>query len=305
MSTPTPPPSTPTANSLTTSTAPAAWPRSGWDDDCQQRLIPTPLGELHVRVGGRPDGDPMVFWPSLMMTGAMFHAQHRHYAPTHRTVLIDPPGIGGSAPLRSTITLEQCAQALLAVLDALNIDRCLYVGCSWGALLGSTFAAWHPERLTGAVLTNGTATPPARPERLQMTPLITLIGRYRSTPRWLVPVARSAFTGPTARKHKPDVLRFLEQIHTEDPRSISTAMRSVLLGRTDRHALLRTITDVPVLVIAGEEDAQFAVPEVRRMAQAIPDSRFVVLPQTAHLAPLESPDLVNDAIDEFLASTTT
>jgi len=41
------------------------------------------------------------------------------------------------------------------------------------------------------------------------------------------------------------------------------------------------------------------------MAQAIPDSRFVVLPQTAHLAPLESPDLVNDAIDEFLASTTT
>ncbi|WP_206601293.1 alpha/beta fold hydrolase [Mycobacterium sp. IEC1808] len=130
-----------------------------WAPDSVHETIPTALGAVHVRVGGRADGTPMVFWHSLLTTGSMWRYQYEHYAPTHRIVLIDAPGSGASDPLRSTITLEECSACLLAVLNALAIEKCVLVGNSWGAILGSVFAAWHPERLIAVVAANGTASP--------------------------------------------------------------------------------------------------------------------------------------------------
>ena len=272
-----------------------------WTVGSTERLIATSLGILNVRVGGKADGPAMVCWPSLLMNHSMWRFQHQHYASTHRMVLIDAPGIGKSEALRRVISLEECAECLVAILNALNIRKCLFVGNSWGALLGSVFAAWHPERLTGAVLANGTAAPPTLAERVQMTLLITAIGWNRAAPRWLATASRSSFAGKTAEAAKPEFMAYLDCVLGEDPKSMAYAMKGILLGRKDRHTLLRTIQGVPVLVLAGTEDRQFSVATVRRLADAIPGSRFVVLPGTAHLAPRESPQLVNAEIDAFIA----
>ncbi|MET7851705.1 alpha/beta hydrolase [Streptomyces avermitilis] len=63
-----------------------------------------------------------------------------------------------------------------------------------------------------------------------------------------------------------------------------------------------TIQNVPVLVIAGEEDSQVPVHVVRKMADAIEGSTFRVLQHTAHLAARENPEGVNAEIDAFLAA---
>ena len=69
--------------------------------------------------------------------------------------------------------------------------------------------------------------------------------------------------------------------------------------RRDHRALLSQVQR-PVLVVAGDEDRTFPVAETRAMADAIPGSRFVVLPRVGHLAALEAPEAVNAAIDQFL-----
>ena len=78
-----------------------------------------------------------------------------------------------------------------------------------------------------------------------------------------------------------------------------------MINSTDRHALLRATRDVPILVLAGEEDRRFRVEEARAMADAIPASQFVVLPQAGHLAARESPEAVNREVDAFLAGLKT
>ncbi|MFE4814883.1 alpha/beta fold hydrolase [Streptomyces sp. NPDC056704] len=70
-------------------------------------------------------------------------------------------------------------------------------------------------------------------------------------------------------------------------------------GRARR---LNTIRNVPVLILAGEEDSQFPVHVVRKMADAIEGSTFRVLQHTAHLAARENPEGVNAEIDAFLAA---
>jgi pimeloyl-ACP methyl ester carboxylesterase len=72
-----------------------------------------------------------------------------------------------------------------------------------------------------------------------------------------------------------------------------------LRERPDSTPLLKTI-QVPVLVIAGEEDPIAPAAGMREMADAIPGARFVLIPEAGHVAPLEQPDAVNTAIGEFL-----
>ena len=102
---------------------------------------------------------------------------------------------------------------------------------------------------------------------------------------------------------RPDVVATVRRsVESVDISSGSWAVKSVVHLRPDQLELLARIK-VPVLVVAGTEDATFPVLETRAMADAIPGSRFVVLDGVAHLAALENPELVNHLVDEFVSST--
>ncbi|CAK7283872.1 alpha/beta fold hydrolase [Streptomyces misionensis] len=275
--------------------------RTDWLNDVTEKLIPTSLGLMNVRVGGRADGPAMVFWPSLMMDGTMWRFQYEHFAATHRVVLVDSPGHGRSDALRRIIDLKQCADALVEVLDALGIDKCVLVGNSWGGMLAGVFPAYHTERTAAAVGINCTASLPTTFESVWATGLAAYLGVHARMPQLAAKAARSAFAGPTAEAENPEFLEFIDVVLDNDPKSVAWALRSILIGRRDEHRLLATIpADIPVLIVAGEEDSQFPVHTVRRMADAIAGSTFRVLPHTGHLAARENPAEVNATIDAFL-----
>lgn len=260
----------------------------------------TVLGDIRVQVTG--SGPAMIFWPSLLMSGDMWAGQAAHFADRHKVVLVDPPGHGGSSPLTSEFTFGECAQVVVDILDALQIDRAHLVGNSWGGMIGGTFAALHPNRVHSAVLMNCTGSPAGRRQKLQYGALLRLgklLGGIRP------PLTRSAlraFLGPTTFRTRPDVVaKVRRSVESVDISSGAWAVRSVVPRRPDQLALFETI-GTPVMVVAGAEDATFPVLETRAMADAIPGSRFVVLDGVAHLAALEDPGLVNSLVDEFVAS---
>jgi 3-oxoadipate enol-lactonase len=247
--------------------------------------VPTVLGRLRVRVGG--EGPAMLFWPSLMMDGSMWTAQADHFADTHRVVLVDPPGHGASEPLERTFTFDECAQCVVQVLDALDIG---------------TFAARYPDRVATATLMNCTASPAGLYQKVKYEILRVVAPWFGGIRGPLVRPAVDAFVGRTLRRTKPDVLAWITaQVKKVDVLSIRWAVVSVVPRRPDQHALVSEIT-APVLVIAGTEDATFPPAEARRMANAIPGARYELLPDTAHLAAVESPDQVNALMDSLLAS---
>jgi pimeloyl-ACP methyl ester carboxylesterase len=57
---------------------------------------------------------------------------------------------------------------------------------------------------------------------------------------------------------------------------------------------------VPTLVIAGGADASLPPPLSREIHSLIPGSRLVELPGVGHSAPLEDPDGVTRALEQFL-----
>lgn len=263
------------------------------------RSVDTALGNIRVQVSAGT-GPAVLMWPSLLMTGDLWAGQAAHFGDTHRLVLIDPPGHGGSAPLRAMFSFTDCARCVVDLLDGLDIDRAHFVGNSWGGMIGGTFAALYPDRLHRTVLMNCTASKAGAAQRMQYAGLVwlaTALGGIRP------PLTRSAiraFLGPTTLRNRPDVVDTVRaNVQSVNTDSVRWAVRSVVSARPDQRALLARITS-PVLVVAGAEDATFPVAETRVMADSIRGSFFTVLDGVAHLAALEDPARVNQLLAAFL-----
>ncbi|MDP3859841.1 MAG: alpha/beta hydrolase [Stagnimonas sp.] len=260
--------------------------------------VATRLGRVQLRLSGQ--GPLLVCWPSLLMDGQLWRAQAAHFGGRYRVVSIDPPGHGGSEALRGHFDMDDCAEVLREILDALDAPDCALLGNSWGGMMGGVFAARHPQRLRAAVLMNCTASAVGLRQQLEFLLLAGLLRRSRRAPDWLVRRAVRAFAGETSEREKPAVVAEIRaRVAAADPRSVHWAIRSVVPYRVDQHARLAEVR-APVLVVAGAEDRTFPVAETRRMAEAIPGARFEVLPGVGHLAALEAPERVNRLVEDFL-----
>jgi 3-oxoadipate enol-lactonase len=262
------------------------------------RLVDTALGRIRVQTRGT--GEPMMFWPSLLMTGDMWAAQAEHFSPQRQVILVDPPGHGGSEKLTAPFTFDTCARVIVDILDSLDLEKTHFVGNSWGGMIGGTFAATYPNRVGRAVLMNCTASAAGARQKLEYGFLLRvakLLGGIRP------PLTRSvlkAFLGPTTFKTRPDVVAFVrDTAQAADVGSCSWAVQSVVPARPDQRELFSRVT-TPVLVVAGTEDATFPLPETITMAEAIPGAAMAVLEGVAHLAGLENPPLVNKLVEEFV-----
>ncbi|BBY39546.1 putative hydrolase, alpha/beta fold protein [Mycobacterium mantenii] len=263
------------------------------------RFVDTVLGTLRVQVS-TGTGPAILIWPSLLMTGDLWSGQAAHFGDSHRLVLIDPPGHGGSAPLHAMFSFTDCARCVVDLLDGLAIDTAHFVGNSWGGMIGGTFAALYPDRLNRAVLMNCTASKAGVAQKVQYAVLVRLATALGGIRPPLTHSAVRAFLGPTTLRTRPDVVDTVRNnVQTVDTDSVRWAVRSVVSARPDQHALLGRVT-APVLVVAGAEDATFPVAETRAMADSIRGASFTVLDGVAHLAALEDPGRVNALLDTFL-----
>jgi 3-oxoadipate enol-lactonase len=263
-----------------------------------EQQVDTVLGKVRIRTSG--SGEAIMFWPSLLMTADMWSAQGHHFSATHRVILVDPPGHGGSEKLTATFTFDDCARVIVDILDNLRLERTHFVGNSWGGMIGGTFAATYPGRIGRAVLMNCTGSAAGARQKLEygfLLRLAKLLGGVRP------PLTRSvlkAFLGPTTFATRPDVVADVrDAVQAVDIGSGSWAVRSVVPARPDQRSLFAKIS-TPVLVVAGAEDATFDLQETAAMAEAIPGAQLVVLDGVAHLAGLENPSLVNKLIEDFV-----
>jgi 3-oxoadipate enol-lactonase len=269
-------------------------------EQLREQTVDTVLGRIRLQVGG--SGSPIVLWPSLLMTGDMWHGVAAGLIANHQVVLVDPPGQGGSQPLTDCFSFDDCARCLADILDGLGLDRAHFVGNSWGGMIGATFAATYPDRVGGAVLMNCTAGRAGLSQKVEFAILLKVASWTGGIGSLLNRPVLKAFLGPTTMRERPDVVAHVSTtVKSVNIDSVSWAVKSVVPRRPDQRPLLGRIR-TPVLVVGGAEDATFPPRDAIEMAKGIPGASIRVLDGVAHLAGLENPQLVSALIEEFLAS---
>ena len=112
-----------------------------------------------VREWGRARSTPLLFWHGL---GDHTGLQASEVAPLlteHglRLLAVDAPGFGNSErlPRAQDYRLARLADFAVSLLDALGLDRTVWLGASWGAAVGTHVAAARPERVSALALFDG------------------------------------------------------------------------------------------------------------------------------------------------------
>jgi pimeloyl-ACP methyl ester carboxylesterase len=98
---------------------------------------------------------------------------------------------------------------------------------------------------------------------------------------------------------QPDIVQRLRSVINQTaPATVAAALRGMAV-RSDFTDRLGEI-DLPVLLLCGSDDVITPAKEMKALAEALPSARYVEVEQAGHMAPLEQPATVNEAIAAFL-----
>jgi pimeloyl-ACP methyl ester carboxylesterase len=195
----------------------------------------------------------------------------------HRVVLYDARGHGSSAPSPARdYSYASLADDLLAVLDALELERAVLVGASMGAHTAARFALDHPERVSAL----GMITPGYDPERFGDG-----LARWDALSTALRERGIEGFLDSYDLKRVPDAWR--ETVTTviaqrlalhDDLLAVADALSAVPRSRPFESLADLAAIDVPTLVVASrdEADAEHPLALAERYADAIPSAQLLV-----------------------------
>jgi 3-oxoadipate enol-lactonase len=212
-----------------------------------------------------------------------------------RVLRYDLRGAGMSEKVRGELKIETLADDARALLDALQIfEPVVLAGCAVGAAVAICFAARHPQRTAGLVaMSPSVGVPEAqRQSRLQQAEDLE-----QSTMRSIVEDSLGRGYPPVLRARDPERFgSFRARWLGNDPGSFVATSR--MLIRLELDAYMQQIR-CPTLVIGGSYDSFRPPASSEGVARRIPGARFRVL-EAGHHMPVQTPDLVYEALDDFL-----
>jgi pimeloyl-ACP methyl ester carboxylesterase len=174
-------------------------------------------------------------------------------------------------------TLEGMARR---VLDAAP-ERFVLVGFSMGGFVARVLALMAPERVTGVAFI-ATSARGYSDEEIEKRKAALREGRPRQRT-----APRSAALGLHPDREKdPALLERLRGMQRRLGREVHA--RQAALARPDGYADLERIA-CPSLVVACRQDRLRSFAETERMARHLPNTRFAIIEDCGHMAPLERP----------------
>jgi pimeloyl-ACP methyl ester carboxylesterase len=226
-----------------------------------QRTIAVGDVELHVEERGA--GEPLILLHGLTGTGADW----RHVfdldalAERHRVILPDARGHGRSTNPTGAFTFRRCAGDVIALLDALGIERARAIGVSLGAKTLLHVATEQPPRISTMILVSAA---PRFPE-----------------------ATRSLFRAAASAEHTADEWTQMRAMHTRGDDQIaalwqlSQRFADDMTDMTFTPDRLAAIT-AKTLIVSGDRDPLYPVELAVELFRGIPRSSLWVVPGGGH-----------------------
>jgi pimeloyl-ACP methyl ester carboxylesterase len=193
----------------------------------------------------------------------------------YRAVVIDSRGHGRSTRVGQPYSYELMASDVLAVMNALHLDRAVLVGWSDGACTALILAAKYPERVAG-VFFFGCNMDPGGAKPFELTPVVSrCFARHSADYKQL---------SATPKQFE----KFVEDVG--------------LMQRTqpDYSAEDLAKIDVPVRIVQSESDEFIRREHAEYLAATIPGASLLLLYGVSHFAPLQRPEQFNAAVLAFV-----
>jgi pimeloyl-ACP methyl ester carboxylesterase len=236
---------------------------------------------MHARTsGGAPQlgGQTIVLVHGVAVSSRYLMPLAEHLAPRARVYVPDLPGYGLSdCPPGRDLNVTEMADALLAWIDRVGLERPHLIGNSFGCQVIADLAARHPDAVGRLVLQGPTMDPHAR-------------SAWQQILRWLAVV-------PFERKSQG--LAMARDVWDLGPRR-TIGMLRIALHDPIEQKLCRVKS--PTLVVRGSRDTLVPRRWAEEATRLLPNGRLAVIQRAAHTINYSQPARLVEVVWPFLAA---
>jgi 3-oxoadipate enol-lactonase len=241
--------------------------------------------------------------PLILLHG--FPLDHRQWLPqlkslsaNYHVIAPDLRGFGRSALTDQPYTISDLASDVEQVRHHFaNGERIALCGLSMGGYVAFEYWRSYAPQLAGLILANTKPDADSDQARLARAEMCT---RAQAGGAWeAVSGMLPKLLSEQHLNEQGEAFMATQQMLKDCSVEAVCCAQRALANRADFIARLPSI-HTPTLVITGEADSIAPADATRKWAAVIPDSRCHVIPQAAHLTPLESPEQFNQPLHDFL-----
>lgn len=271
------------------------------------------IGEIseaaHLNVYVQGKGFPILCLHGHPGTGRSLSVFTQHLSQRFKTLAPDLRGYGNSRT-QVNFSMTDHLIDLEALLERLQVDRCLVLGWSLGGILAMELALKLPERVSGLILIATAARPRSNHPPISWqdnlyTGVASILNRLQPSWQWNIDTfGKRSLYRYLIQQHTPTAYRYLAfeamAAYLQTSAAAQLALSTALKAGYDRLVDLHQI-QCPSLVLAGAGDRHITAESSLETARHLKDCQWQCYPNTAHLFPWEIPDQVLSDIDEWIA----
>jgi 3-oxoadipate enol-lactonase len=267
----------------------------------ETRTIEVADGVLELDVAGDPSRPAAAFLHPGLWDRRTWDGHFERYAERYRVVRYDARGYGRSTRPAPGVAYSH-VEDLVAVLDAVGIERAALIGCSMGGATAAEVAVEHPERVSALVL--------AAPG----------INGWEDVTEDEAEELDRAFEAVDAAIERGDVegardaqMTIWAPLGTDDPagrriRDIAfDNIHELTMDESARRDLDPPVAgrfgeiSAPTLVLPADRDPSVYGRVARMYADGIPGARLIEIPETDHVLNVRQPEAFDGVVLPFLA----
>lgn len=273
------------------------------------------IHQVYVERSGNPAGIPVIFLHGGPCSGTK--PDHRRFFDPERyhIILMDQRGCGQSLPfgeLHGNTTQDLLAD-MESIRRRLRIEQWLVFGGSWGAALGLLYAQRHPERVLAMVLRGvflarhadmdwflGNGVSRIYPQRWQALLDDLAVGletqvlqalcdavfgsdeqaAMRAAKQWMAWGGQVALGNDYQESREPVAEKDIKQVRME----LHYASNAYFIAENQILDNCAPLRQIPTVIIHGQNDLTCPLEAGWSLHKALPEARFIVLPNAGHIA---------------------
>lgn len=238
---------------------------------------------------------------SLWLDGSMFDALVDAARGRYRIIRPDFRGQGRSAPATSEIvTMEDCAEDIEALIDALGLRGVHVVAQSMGGDVALRLAAKRPDQVASLTLLGSSARGEPADQLAWIEQWLDGAAKERGFKGENLDTLMSVMFGETTMQ--TESRRATLDHWRSRMAACSLSLWPAMLGVAYRKGVVDLLPGIaaPTLIISGTEDMPRPPAWADEVAAGLPDARLVRLDKVGHSPTLEAPERVIPEILGFL-----
>jgi len=250
---------------------------------------------FHYRLDGREGAPWLVFSNSLTTDLGMWDGEVAKLQERYRILRYDARGHGKTEASAPPYSFDLLVSDVIALMDALTIDKAHYVGLSLGGMTGLGVAIEHGDRLHSLAACDARAF--AEPAWAELWNGRMDVVRKAGMDALVEPTIERWFT-EDFRKTSPEVLDKVRAMisATAADGYIGCAQALQQLNYAPRLGEI----GVPCLFMTGASDQSTPPDASRAMHEAVPGSTCVIVDPASHISNMENPEQFDRALFEHL-----